>query len=80
MAVAPDGKRVAWIEGMRDGGDILVAPINDLKNTQHVSAAARLDQHCVENDITWAPDAKSLIVGGNTGTTVGLWRLAIDGS
>lgn len=60
VAVAPDGKRVAWIEGMRDGGDILVAPINDLKNTQHVSAAAQPDQHCAESDITWAPDAKSL--------------------
>jgi dipeptidyl aminopeptidase/acylaminoacyl peptidase len=60
VAVSPDGKRVAWIEGMRDGGDIVVAPFNDLKNTQHVSAAAQLDQHCAENDITWAPDAKSL--------------------
>lgn len=28
----------------------------------------------------WAPDGKSLIVGGNTGTTVGLWRLGVDGS
>jgi dipeptidyl aminopeptidase/acylaminoacyl peptidase len=28
----------------------------------------------------WAPDGKSLIVGGNTGTTVGLWRLGLDGS
>jgi dipeptidyl aminopeptidase/acylaminoacyl peptidase len=61
VAVAPDGKRVAWIEGMRgDGGDILVAPFNDLKNSQHVSAAAQPDQHCVDNDMTWAPDGKSL--------------------
>ncbi|HYB63937.1 MAG TPA: S9 family peptidase [Steroidobacteraceae bacterium] len=28
----------------------------------------------------WAPDGKSLIVGGNTGTTVGLWRLGVDAS
>ena len=28
----------------------------------------------------WSPDGKSLIVGGNTGTTVGLWRLGLDGS
>jgi dipeptidyl aminopeptidase/acylaminoacyl peptidase len=28
----------------------------------------------------WAHDGKSLIVGGNTGTTVGLWRLGLDGS
>ena len=60
MAVSPDGKRVAWIEGVRDGGDILVAPFDDLKNTQHISAAAQADQHCAENGMTWAPDAKSL--------------------
>ncbi len=28
----------------------------------------------------WAPDGKSFIVGGDTGTTVGLWRLGVDGS
>ena len=28
----------------------------------------------------WEPDGKSLIVGGNTATTVGLWRLGVDGS
>ena len=28
----------------------------------------------------WASDGRSLIVGGNTGTTVGLWRLSLDGS
>jgi dipeptidyl aminopeptidase/acylaminoacyl peptidase len=28
----------------------------------------------------WSHDSRSLIVGGNTGTTVGLWRLGLDGS
>jgi dipeptidyl aminopeptidase/acylaminoacyl peptidase len=28
----------------------------------------------------WEPDGKSLIVGGNAATTVGLWRLGVDGS
>jgi dipeptidyl aminopeptidase/acylaminoacyl peptidase len=28
----------------------------------------------------WAHDGRSLIVGGNIGTTVGLWRLGLDGS
>src|SRR5262249_21133080 len=28
----------------------------------------------------WARDGRSLLVGGNTGTTVGLWRLKLDGS
>lgn len=27
----------------------------------------------------WERDSRSLIVGGNTGTTVGLWRLGLDG-
>ena len=28
----------------------------------------------------WSSDGRSLLVGGNTGTTVGLWRLNLDGS
>ncbi|MGD0867116.1 MAG: S9 family peptidase [Rhizomicrobium sp.] len=27
----------------------------------------------------WMPDGKSLLVGGNVDTTVGMWRLALDG-
>jgi dipeptidyl aminopeptidase/acylaminoacyl peptidase len=60
VAVSPDGKRVAWIEGQRDGGSIKVAPFDDLKQAEHVSAAAKPDQHCRENDIAWEPDARAL--------------------
>jgi dipeptidyl aminopeptidase/acylaminoacyl peptidase len=28
----------------------------------------------------WEPDGNSLLVGGNSGTSVGLWRLKLDGS
>jgi len=28
----------------------------------------------------WYPDGKALLVGANVGTTVGLWRLALDGT
>jgi dipeptidyl aminopeptidase/acylaminoacyl peptidase len=60
VAVSPDGRQLAWIAGGRGGGEILVAPIDDLKKTQRVTAAARPDQHCSENDLTWAPDSKAL--------------------
>jgi dipeptidyl aminopeptidase/acylaminoacyl peptidase len=60
VAVSPDGKRVAWIDGMREGGSIRVAPLDDLKQAEHISAAAKPDQHCIENDIVWEPDSKAL--------------------
>src|SRR5215472_9533524 len=57
VAVSPDGKQVAWVQSMREGGDIQVAPINDLKRPEPVSAGVKPDQHCRENQIAWAPDA-----------------------
>ena len=60
VAVSPDGKRLAWVEGMRDGGQIFVAPTDDLKQAERVSATVKQDQHCRENEIAWAPDAKAL--------------------
>jgi dipeptidyl aminopeptidase/acylaminoacyl peptidase len=60
VAVSPDGKRLAWIEGSRDGGAIRVAPIEDLKKTSRVTAATRADEQCREKEIAWAPDSKAL--------------------
>jgi dipeptidyl aminopeptidase/acylaminoacyl peptidase len=60
VAVSPDGKRLAWIEGPRDGGDILVAPSDDLKKSERVTAASKPDEHCRENEIAWEPDSKAL--------------------
>src|SRR5579864_9432366 len=60
VAVSPDGKRLAWIEGMREAGEILVAPLDDLAKSERVSAGVQPGQHCRENEITWAPDAKAL--------------------
>jgi dipeptidyl aminopeptidase/acylaminoacyl peptidase len=60
VAVSPDGRELAWIEGGRGGGQILVAPIDDLKKTLRVTAATKPDQHCSENDVTWEPDSKAL--------------------
>ena len=44
----PDGKRVAWVEGPRDRGSVMVAPLDDLKQSERVSAAANPDQRCHE--------------------------------
>ncbi len=56
VAVAPDGKRLAWIEG----AEIRVAPLDDLTKSERVTAAARPEQHCHEGGMVWAPDGKAL--------------------
>jgi dipeptidyl aminopeptidase/acylaminoacyl peptidase len=58
VAASPDGKRLAWIEG--PGGGILVAPLDDLKKSERVTAAAKAETHCREEAIAWAPDSKGL--------------------
>jgi len=60
VAISPDGKRLAWVEGARSGGDIHVAPLDDLKKTDHVTAASKSDQHCRETQLAWAPDSKTI--------------------
>jgi dipeptidyl aminopeptidase/acylaminoacyl peptidase len=60
VAVSPDGKRLAWIEGTRAGGDIHVAPMDDLKKTDHVTAASKSEQRCRESQLAWAPDSKAI--------------------
>jgi dipeptidyl aminopeptidase/acylaminoacyl peptidase len=60
VAVSPDGKRLAWIEGGREGGGIHVAPLDDMAKSEHITAAAKADQHCREGELAWAPDARSL--------------------
>jgi dipeptidyl aminopeptidase/acylaminoacyl peptidase len=60
VAVSPDGKRVAWIQGTRDAGDIFVAPIDDWKKAERISAGVQPDGHCRESEIAWEPDAKAL--------------------
>jgi dipeptidyl aminopeptidase/acylaminoacyl peptidase len=60
VAVSPDGKRLAWTHGSRDGGEILVAPIADLGKAERVSAASKPEQHCMEGAIAWQPDSAAL--------------------
>ncbi len=55
VAVAPDGKRLAWSEH----GRIRVAPLDDLKKTELV-ATPKDDGECEEADYVWSPDSKGL--------------------
>jgi dipeptidyl aminopeptidase/acylaminoacyl peptidase len=83
VAVSPDGKQLAWIAGGRGGGEILLAPIDDPKKTQRVTAATKTDQHCSENDLTWEPDSKALAFfsdcAGSDGQ-VDLYLSRVDGT
>jgi dipeptidyl aminopeptidase/acylaminoacyl peptidase len=60
VAVSPDGKRLAWIEGSRGAGEIRVAPLDDLKKGERITAASKSEQHCKEGQFAWAPDSKAL--------------------
>src|ERR1019366_827584 len=65
VAVAPDGKRLAWIQNRMGGTEILVAPLDDMAKldtakSQRVTAAGKGERVCREVDIAWAPNAKSL--------------------
>jgi len=60
VAVSPDGKRLAWIQGARDGAEIRVAPISAIDKSVRVTAAASPDRHCREDQLAWSPDSKSL--------------------
>ncbi len=51
VAIAPDGKRLAWIEQDDGGMEIRVAPLGDLKKSERVTAAAKPEQHCREGEI-----------------------------
>lgn len=70
VAVSPDGTRLAWIEGPRDGGALFVAPVGDLKKSERVTvAAAKPDQHCRESAMTWEPDSKALAFLSDCGSS-----------
>ncbi len=60
VAIAPDGKRLAWIENTRDGVEIRVALLEDLKKFERVTAADKPEQHCHEGELAWSPDSKAL--------------------
>jgi dipeptidyl aminopeptidase/acylaminoacyl peptidase len=56
VAVSPDGKRLAWIQGQ----EIRVAPLDNLSKVQRITAAATPGQLCREGQIAWSPDSTAL--------------------
>jgi len=77
--LSPDGTKVAYWRN-RDAHawefqDVWLAPFAG--GAGH-DLSTRLDANLFGT--WWLPDGKSLLVGGNTATTVGLWRLGLDGS
>jgi dipeptidyl aminopeptidase/acylaminoacyl peptidase len=77
--VSPDGASIAYWRN-RDAHawefqDVWLAPVAGGAGRD---ISTRLDVNVYGT--WWMSDAKSLLVGGNTGTTVGLWRLGLDGS
>jgi dipeptidyl aminopeptidase/acylaminoacyl peptidase len=60
VAVSPDGKRLAWVQGSREGAEIRVAPLDDLAKSERITAAPKAEQHCHEGEIAWSPDGKAL--------------------
>jgi dipeptidyl aminopeptidase/acylaminoacyl peptidase len=83
VAVSPDGKRLAWIESARDGGRILVAPLDELQNSQPVVAASKVDERCRESQMAWAPDSKALAFFSDCahpGSQDDLYLALLDGS
>jgi dipeptidyl aminopeptidase/acylaminoacyl peptidase len=77
--VSPDGTSIAYWRN-HDGHawefqDVWLAPF---AGGPGKDIGSRLDVNAWGT--WWAHDGRSLIVGGNSGTTVGLWRLSLDGS
>lgn len=84
VEISPDGKRLAWIEGGRGGGQIMMAPPNDLSKAERVTAATKADQRCREGEIAWEPDSKGLAFFSDCGDPAGrqldLYLSRLDGS
>jgi dipeptidyl aminopeptidase/acylaminoacyl peptidase len=83
VAISPDGKRLAWVQGSsREETEIRVAVVSDLTKSDRATAAARLDQHCREGELTWAPDSKSLAFSSDcadAGHQADLYLTRLDG-
>ena len=60
VAISPDGKRLAWVEGGRGGGEIRVAPLDRLSESVPVTVAAAPEERCNESQIVWSPDSRSM--------------------
>ncbi len=79
VAVAPDGKRLAWIQR----GEILVAPLDDLDKSQRITAPSASGARCAESQIVWSPDSAALAFFSDCahpGQQSDLYLARLDGS
>jgi dipeptidyl aminopeptidase/acylaminoacyl peptidase len=63
-AISPDGKTLAWVvdgerDGRRGGTEIEVAPLAAPDSPVRVTAG-RKGEACLEDDVAWSPDSKTL--------------------
>jgi dipeptidyl aminopeptidase/acylaminoacyl peptidase len=82
VAVSPDGKRLAWIQPGQEGSEIRIAQLENLSKSERVTAAAKPEQHCRENDLAWSPDGRALAFFSDCakpGEQVDLYLAPIDG-
>lgn len=61
LAVSPDGKRLAWIEGSRGGGDLRVAPVDDLAKSRLLEPDSPHSGDCASDQPLWLPDSSALV-------------------
>jgi dipeptidyl aminopeptidase/acylaminoacyl peptidase len=82
VAASPDGKQLAWIQPGRDGSEIRIGQLENLTKSERITAAAKPEQHCRENDAVWSPDGKSLAFFSDCarpGEQVDLYVAPVDG-
>ena len=65
VAISPDGKKVAWVEGLRDKGGaetgnsaIYATTIDGKAPARKITASSRAGR--AESDIAWAPDSRRM--------------------
>ncbi|HUV69004.1 MAG TPA: hypothetical protein VMW15_05025, partial [Terracidiphilus sp.] len=71
VAISPNGKHLAWIQGAPQGQEIRVAPLDHLAKFQRITAAAAPGQRCTEDQLAWSPDSAALAFFSNCTTQDG---------
>lgn len=71
VAVSPDGKYLAWVQGARGGVEIRLALHSQLGKSIRVTAATSADEHCNEGELTWSPDSQALAFLSDCESTTG---------
>jgi dipeptidyl aminopeptidase/acylaminoacyl peptidase len=83
VAVSPDGKQLAWIEGGRENGGIRLAPLENPGKSERITAAATPGESCAESEVAWSPDSHALAFLSDCGHPDGqkdVYLSGLDGS